>query len=163
MQEVIVEIRVIEAHYAKARYPEAYQALRDLCTNNTHCQEFSSDAAGILSRYSDLENNIINGLLDLAQQELKKNHIRQSYDLLLRRIKVQFQDTPPSCYEEQAMRMKEQRDMLRKSLMIVEDDLCECDNPKKSDLLRQIKEQIEQLIAYFKNIIKDFRAVKNYE
>lgn len=160
MQEVIVEIKIIEDHFARADYPRAYKVLCDLCISNMQCGEFSTDASGILSRYNDLENQIINGLLDLTNQQVKKNEISQSYSLLLRRIKTSFKDIPTSSYEEHAKRMKEQRDMLRKSLMAVEDDLCECESPEKNDLLLQIKEQIEHLIEYFKNLIKNFRAVK---
>jgi len=164
MQEVIIEIKLIEEHYVNARYLEAYQILRQLCCDNQHCEEFSQSAMSILSQYNDLENSITTISLELSQQELRKRQIGLACEKLIGQMKRRFNPQQPnSTYEEQTMRMKEHRYMLRKSLMTVEDDIGDCDNPKKTELLEQIKKQLEEMIEYFINLIKSFRAVKNYE
>ena len=164
MQDIIVEIKIIEDHYVNARYSPAYEALHHLCSNNQHCGEFSQFAMNIRSQYSDLENSIITMSMDLSQIDNRKRQICVAFDKLLSQMKKRFDSQHPySAYEEQAICMKENRIMLRKSLLAVEDDISDCDNPKKIELLRQIKQQLIEVIEYFTNLMKSFRAVKNYE
>jgi DNA repair ATPase RecN len=165
MQEIIIELKLIEEHYINGRYTQTYQALYQLCSDNKQCGEFSPAAMSILSRHNDLENSIMAISLELSQQELRKREICQAFEKLIFQLKRHFNPhhAQPSAYEEQEKRMKEQRTMLRKSLMTVEDDLCDCGNPHKSELLQQIKEQLQKIIEYFTNLIKQFRMVKNYE
>jgi hypothetical protein len=163
MQEVIVEINIIQEHYISGNYLKAYEVMHRLCCDNQHCEEFSQAAMSILSQYNDLENSITTINMELSQQELRKRQICNAFGTLISQMKRRFNPQQNSAYEEQAMRMKEHRNMLRKSLMAVEDDIDDCDNPKKTELLEQIKKQLREMIEYFRNLMTSFRAVKNYE
>lgn len=163
MQEVVIKIKAIEEHYAKACYLEAYQELHQLCSNHSQCVEFASAAASILSRFNDLNKSIMHGLIDLSQQETKKGEIRLSYDLLTKQMKTYFHPEKIPCYEEQAFRMRENRNALRNTLHTIEDDLENCESEVKSGLLRSIHEQLKEVIRYFGDLIKNFKAIQNYE
>ena len=165
MQEIIIEIKIIEEHYVEARYLEAYQSLRQLCCDNKHCEEFSQAAIGILSQYNDLENSIMTTIsLELGQQDLKKRQICVAFEKLMTKMKRHFNpQLSGSTYKEQTIRMRAHRDMLLKSLIAVENDISDCDNPQKKELLEQIEEQLGKMIKYFRNLITSFRAVINYE
>ncbi|MCP4698967.1 MAG: 5'-methylthioadenosine/S-adenosylhomocysteine nucleosidase [Gammaproteobacteria bacterium] len=163
MQEIIEEIKRIEEHYIYACYDEAYLALYQLCNKNRSCATFRSYAAGILSRHNDLNKAIINGSLKLRRQEIKKDEIRNAYDLLIKQIRKQFEHYQPAAYEEQAMLMKKNRDTLRITLHQIADDLKECKHEGKSTILREIFAQLEQVIDYFGNLVNNFKALQYYE
>lgn len=165
MQSILVELKIVEEHYVNGRYLQTYDTLYCLCRDNQQCEEFSQAAMSILSRYNDLENSIANISLELSQQEMRKREINLAFEKLIVQMKRRFNvlQSSSSVYEDQAKRMKEHKDMLRKSLMAVEDDITECDNPKKTELLEHLKNQLQQIIEYFSNLIKTFRMAKDYE
>jgi hypothetical protein len=68
-----------------------------------------------------------------------------------------------SVYEKEASSIEEQRNMLRNSQMKVENDLTECDNPNKAELLENILEYLRQAREVFFILMKKFQAVKEYE
>lgn len=164
MIDIIVELRVVEEHYVNGRYLQTYETLYRLCCDNKHCEEFSQSAMSILSRHNDLERSIATFSLELSQQDQRKREIDIAFQILISKMKKVFcPQQADSAYEEQALRMREQRTMLRKSLMAIEDDITDCINQKKIELLQQIKEQLLKVIEYFSNLIKTFRMVKDCE
>ncbi|MCP4698030.1 MAG: hypothetical protein GY862_14425, partial [Gammaproteobacteria bacterium] len=138
--------------------------LHRLCSEKQPCDEFSQAAMGILSRYNDYENSIIAGSgLDLSGQQFIKRNICVSFEKLITLMKNRFKQHQASGYGTQAMRMTENRSMLRKTLLEVEDDLRECKNNDKIHLLEEIHTHLKEVIRYFSNLIENFKAVQNYE
>nr|VFK53475.1 MAG: hypothetical protein BECKTUN1418F_GA0071002_10225 [Candidatus Kentron sp. TUN]VFK54813.1 MAG: hypothetical protein BECKTUN1418E_GA0071001_10235 [Candidatus Kentron sp. TUN] len=160
MQKIIIEIRIIEDYYVQAHYPEAYEALHELCRNNRHCEEFSQGAMSILSRYNDIESATISGTKSLSEQDLSKRAIGAAFGTLIGQMKRCFnpQQSGPT-YEGHARHMKEHRDMLRKTLMTLEEDDQVFSNPKKTALLSTIKEQLAKVIKYLRELSHNFRMV----
>ena len=164
--EIIVELKIAEGHYVKGCYLQAYESLYRLCCDNKHCEEqFFHQAMNILSRFNDVErSSTITSGLELSQTVQMQREIGIAFEKLLCQMK-RFCNSQQglSAYDEHELRIKEQRTMLRKSLMAVEDDISDCDNPKKTELLQKIKEQLLKVIDYFSNLIKNFRMVKDCE
>jgi hypothetical protein len=164
MQDIIVEIELIREHYAGGAYLQAYDGLHHLCSDHPDCAEFSRSALSILSQFNDLQNSITSMNLDLGQQHVRKTEIGGAFIILIEQMQRRF-DTPASgqSYDEQASRMSAYRNKLRSSLMVVEDDISDCGNPEKVEVLQQIYKQLTQVIKYLRDLSKSFCAVKNYE
>ncbi|MCI5194566.1 MAG: hypothetical protein D3915_15880 [Candidatus Electrothrix sp. AU1_5] len=85
-QKEAQEVENIRCHFIAARHLEAYQALSDLCRNNEKFNEFSAAADDILSRYNEIEQDIIFGRLTLAEAKIQKEQIKISYQTLMKNI-----------------------------------------------------------------------------
>lgn len=160
MIETHLEIELIEEHYHNARYDKAYETLCQLCKNEA-CSEFYDKASTVLSRYNNLQDEIIEGYLDLTQQEQRKREIGAAYIVLIVKIKKRFDiNNGFSNYEEQAIRMKENQNLLRKTLLEVEEDYDDCQCEHKSKILEKILDDIRATIKYFRELIKNFKLIQ---
>ncbi len=161
MIEVNIEIKLIEKHYVEGRYIDAYDTLFNLC-NRELCNEFYIEASSIITRHNDLENLRNSGVLDLTQHEQKKREIGSAYLILIIKIKKRFDSHFGfNNYEEQAIRMKENQDILKKAVMDIEDDydLCECSD--KGKVLEQIIKDMKATIKYFRELVKNFKRIQS--
>ncbi|MCP4696813.1 MAG: hypothetical protein GY862_08180 [Gammaproteobacteria bacterium] len=164
MHEIVKKIETVKQHHTEARYLEAYQALHRLCADSPQCDEFASAAASILSRFNDLNNEIMHDYVDYDQQQSRKREIRHSYELLIQQMNACFQDKQPFCDEDQTLHMWKNRSILRNTLHTIEDDLEECwKNEAKRNVLRNIREQLNKVIRYFDDLIKNSHAIQNYD
>lgn len=161
MQQVIIEMRLIEDHFANAKYDDAYRGLHDLCSNNELCSEFSSAATSIFSRFNDLKNSIMHGALDLTQQDNKKSEIRASFQLLIENMKSYFGSGSKLCYENHVLQLMQKHKELRNTLYTIEDDLENCTHDAKSNLLLEIIGQLNAVIRYFSTLIQNFKTVQS--
>jgi len=164
MQDIIVEIDLVREYYAGGTYLKAYEGLHHLCSDSPACAEFSPSALSILSRHNDLLKSITSMTLELGQQHQRQMEIGAAFITLIDQMQRHF-DTPAAglVYDEQASRMSAYRNKLRTSLMAVEDDISDCGNPAKTQVLEQIRTQLTQVIRFLRELSKSFCAVKNYE
>lgn len=161
MIEVSIEIKLIEKHYTAGRYIEAYSILFDLC-NKELCDEFYTEASSIITRHNDLENLRNSGVLDLAQHEQKKREIGSAYLILIIKIKKRFNaHSGFNSYEEQAIRMKENQDLLKKAVMDIEDDYDTCECSDKIRVLEQIIKDMKSTIKSFRELVKNFKKIQS--
>lgn len=161
MPQILTELEDIESAYANAEYIIAYEKMRNFCRKNEVDEKFTQAALNILSRHNDLELSIMNGSLDLTQQNIQKQEIRISFQTLNREIKRRFNPTPnTSGYKTHAIRFEEKREDLKKTLSEIESDSIECECDAKSRLLQEISNELKKAIAHFRHLIKQFKAVQ---
>lgn len=162
MIDIITEIKVIETYYVKAEFQEAYEALYKLCQSNL-CSEFNDAAISILSRFNDCQKCVMLNTIGLTEQENRNREIGKSYQILMLLLKKKFIESGENFYEEQAIRLEANKNVLKNTLLQVEEDYRTCQNEKKSKVLLQIKQEISKVISYFKNLIKNFRMIQRYD
>lgn len=77
-------VRKVEDLYINARYEQAYERFYQLCEDYPG---YRSQAASILSRYNQLQNQRSDGTLNLSEYHVKENKILLSFETCLRKFK----------------------------------------------------------------------------
>ncbi|MCP4696812.1 MAG: hypothetical protein GY862_08175 [Gammaproteobacteria bacterium] len=81
-------VKNIEDLFVRARYDQAYTQFHRLCGDYP---DYQTQASMILTRYRDLQNQVISGIIPLSQQNSAKLEIAAAFQACLRQFKTDFE------------------------------------------------------------------------
>lgn len=164
MKTIIIQvenIENIERFLIGANYRQAYNLLLELFEPYP---EFRETAEIIVRRYNDFENEVVTGTVSLSERLVIKQDIAESCKKCLDKFKeCHLKDCRPEGYQREEIHLIENRNCMRRTKMKIEDDLVECEDSKKMNLLENILAEIRRILKRLDTLIQYFTEIRNYE
>lgn len=85
--ELLKAVEDIEKLYVTARYEQAYEKFYQLCSDYP---DYQSQAAAILTRFREFQNQCIQGILPMQQQSMIKMEIGYAFQTCLQQFKQEY-------------------------------------------------------------------------